>query len=75
MTEGYAPADMKDLVDRAVHRAVVRCSSAGGPTTLTLADFEKAKEGFIPVSLRDVPLQTSEVAWSDIGGASSEHSA
>jgi hypothetical protein len=69
-TEGYAPADLKDLVSRAVHRAAVRCSGDEGATTLTLEDFEKAKEGFVPVSLRDVPLQTSEVAWTDIGGAS-----
>jgi hypothetical protein len=69
-TEGYAPADLKDLVSRAVHRAAVRCSGHEGATTLALEDFEKAKEGFVPVSLRDVPLQTSEVAWTDIGGAS-----
>jgi hypothetical protein len=33
-------------------------------------DFATAKEGFVPLSLRDVPLQTSTVAWADVGGLS-----
>lgn len=33
-------------------------------------DFEKAQVDFVPLSLRDVKLQKSDVAWSDIGGAS-----
>jgi peroxin-1 len=69
-TEGYAPADLKDLVSRAIHQAAMRVNKtlADGPTKLSLSDFEKAKEGFVPASLRDVPLQKSEVVWSDIGG-------
>lgn len=35
---------------------------------LTIADFSNAQADFIPLSLRDVKLQKSEVAWSDIGG-------
>lgn len=35
---------------------------------LTVADFAAAQVDFIPLSLRDVNLQKSEVAWSDIGG-------
>lgn len=31
-------------------------------------DFETAKKGFVPLSLRDVKLQVSSVQWSDIGG-------
>ena len=40
-------------------------------TTLTPADFAAAQVDFVPHSLRDVKLQKSEVAWHDIGGASS----
>lgn len=32
------------------------------------ADFEKAKSDFVPISLRDVKLQKSDVSWDDIGG-------
>lgn len=31
-------------------------------------DFTKAHEDFVPLSLRGVKLQKSEVSWSDIGG-------
>jgi peroxin-1 len=36
---------------------------------LTANDFTTAQVDFIPHSLRDVKLQKSDVAWSDIGGA------
>lgn len=35
---------------------------------LSGADFAAAQLDFVPLSLRDVKLQKSEVAWSDIGG-------
>ncbi|OZJ02749.1 hypothetical protein BZG36_03349 [Bifiguratus adelaidae] len=35
---------------------------------LTQEDFEKARKGFVPASLRGVKLQTSQVGWADIGG-------
>jgi peroxin-1 len=31
-------------------------------------DFTAAQEGFVPLSLRDVQLQKSDVEWCDIGG-------
>lgn len=98
LTEGYLPADLKDLVERAVHQSAIRAASeadslanaiqAPSPKThvangtcvpstaseeasdfhLTMADFVKAQEGFTPLSLRDVKLEKSSVAWSDIGG-------
>ena len=40
-------------------------------TTLTPADFASAQVDFVPHSLRDVKLQKSDIAWADIGGASS----
>ncbi|EPQ26414.1 uncharacterized protein PFL1_06062 [Pseudozyma flocculosa PF-1] len=106
-TEGYLPADLKDLVERAVHQSAIRAAAAesrhapgtttdgplpngdapprlaeaaamaaaagpgGAPSPafqLTMADFAKAQEGFTPLSLRDVKLEKSSVAWSDIGG-------
>ncbi|KZP11758.1 AAA-domain-containing protein [Athelia psychrophila] len=36
--------------------------------TLSGADFGAAQVDFVPLSLRDVKLQKSDVAWSDIGG-------
>lgn len=41
---------------------------------LTTADFEAAQKDFVPLSLRDVKLQKSEVQWADIGGQSSRPS-
>ena len=35
---------------------------------LTQADFTAAQIGFVPLSLRDIKLEKSDVAWSDIGG-------
>jgi SpoVK/Ycf46/Vps4 family AAA+-type ATPase len=45
-TEGYAPADLKDLVSRAIHQAAMRVNKtlADGPTKLSLSDFEKRKD-------------------------------
>jgi peroxin-1 len=37
---------------------------------LTLADFNDAQQEFVPLSLRDVKLQKSEVEWGDVGGLS-----
>nr|CAG8451435.1 5079_t:CDS:10 [Entrophospora candida] len=49
--EGYLAADLKALVERAIHED----------------DFQKAHEGFVPISLRGVKLHTSDVSWADIG--------
>ena len=38
---------------------------------LTAADFKAAQVDFVPLSLRDVPLQKSTVEWADVGGAES----
>jgi len=35
---------------------------------LTQADFAAAQVDFVPLSLRDVKLEKSDTAWSDIGG-------
>jgi len=67
-TEGYSATDLQDLVARAVHQAVVRSSGKNDKVTLTAADFKAAQVDFVPLSLRDVPLQKSTVEWADIGG-------
>ncbi|KAK0547067.1 Peroxisome biosynthesis protein pex1 [Tilletia horrida] len=92
-TDGFSPADLKDLVERAVHQAAMRIGDALGrrgtgsrgrgkvlsktggaehgqrqALELTMADFATAQEGFVPLSLRDVKLEKSTIAWSDIGG-------
>ncbi|KAJ3508041.1 hypothetical protein NLJ89_g5972 [Agrocybe chaxingu] len=68
-TEGYSATDLKDLVARAIHQVAMR---AGSDSTtkleLTQADFAAAQVDFVPLSLRDVKLEKSDVAWSDIGG-------
>ncbi|CAE6412288.1 unnamed protein product [Rhizoctonia solani] len=69
-TEGYSATDLQDLVGRAVHAAAVRSAAndpSGAPILLP-ADFAKAQEDFVPLTLRGVKLQKSEVSWSDIGG-------
>lgn len=45
-------------------------AAPAAPTHLTLTseDFTAAQKGFVPLSLRDVKLQKSEVQWADIGG-------
>ncbi|KAJ6603141.1 P-loop containing nucleoside triphosphate hydrolase protein [Mycena sp. CBHHK59/15] len=67
-TEGYSATDLQDLVARAVHQVAVRSSDGKNPPLLASKDFEVAQVDFVPLSLRDVKLQKSEVSWSDIGG-------
>lgn len=66
LTEGYLPADLRDLVDRAIHQAAIRGEEDA--LRLTDDDFKQAQTGFVPLSLREVKLQKAEVQWSDIGG-------
>lgn len=39
-----------------------------GQISLSPTDFRSAQVDFVPLSLRDVPLQKSTVEWADIGG-------
>lgn len=75
MAEGYTSADIRDLVDNAMQNMLIRLMEGANPSDpdsasprLLLQDFTKAAEDFKPRSLREVKLQTSSVAWSDIGG-------
>ncbi|KAI9441226.1 AAA-domain-containing protein [Lactarius indigo] len=67
-TEGYSATDLQDLVARAVHQAAVRSSDDSDKVALTAVDFKAAQVDFVPLSLRDVPLQKSMVEWADVGG-------
>ncbi|KAF7362140.1 putative peroxisomal biogenesis AAA ATPase pex1 [Mycena venus] len=69
-TEGYSATDLQDLVARAVHQVAVRSADGRKPPLLGSTDFDAAQVDFVPLSLRDVKLQKSEVSWSDIGGLS-----
>ncbi|OAD07300.1 hypothetical protein MUCCIDRAFT_137986 [Mucor lusitanicus CBS 277.49] len=82
-TEGFLAADIKAFIERTVHEGAVRSikkklddikqgeiedAASKQELRLTQADFTKAREGFVPTSLRGVKLQSSGVNWSDIGG-------
>ncbi|TFK44456.1 P-loop containing nucleoside triphosphate hydrolase protein [Crucibulum laeve] len=67
-TEGYSAMDLQDLVARAVHQVAIRVASGADKAVIKYEDFNAAQKDFIPLSLRDVKLQKSDVAWSDIGG-------
>ncbi|KAJ7782814.1 P-loop containing nucleoside triphosphate hydrolase protein [Mycena metata] len=69
-TEGYSATDLQDLVARAVHQVAVRSSDGSKPPLLASTDFDAAQVDFVPLSLRDVKLQKSDVSWADIGGLS-----
>lgn len=84
-TEGFLSADIKAFIERTVHEGAVRSikkklddikqgeiedAADKKELRLTQADFTKAREGFVPASLRGVKLQSSGVNWSDIGGKS-----
>ncbi|KAF5351610.1 hypothetical protein D9756_007497 [Leucocoprinus leucothites] len=68
-TEGFSALDLQDLVARAIHQVAMRVAQSNSQTTkLTATDFANAQADFVPLSLRDVKLQKSDIAWSDIGG-------
>ncbi|KAG8186186.1 hypothetical protein JTE90_012010 [Oedothorax gibbosus] len=72
-TEGYVAQDLDSLVDRATHAAWVRMvnQSSKPIITLNIEDFEMALEGYIPSSLRGIPLQVHDhKTWNDVGGLS-----
>ncbi|WWC95916.1 hypothetical protein V866_002783 [Kwoniella sp. B9012] len=68
MTEGYSISDLVDLVGNATQQSIVRSIKSGDKPELTMEDFTLAQEAFIPLNLRGVALQKSDVKWSDIGG-------
>ncbi|KAJ2006665.1 Peroxisome biosynthesis protein pex1 [Coemansia thaxteri] len=72
-TEGYAPADLRALYERATHEAAVRAvaaeSSRAARVEVTAADLTRALAGFRPAALRSLRVSAAPTArWSDIGG-------
>ncbi|KAI8922094.1 P-loop containing nucleoside triphosphate hydrolase protein [Powellomyces hirtus] len=83
-TEGFSPADLHTLTQRAVHEAANRhlvARAANFSTTLSssdmigsemqvaTSDYVKAQKGFVPANLKGVKLEKGgEIAWSDVGG-------
>ncbi|CAG8475766.1 8707_t:CDS:10 [Ambispora gerdemannii] len=66
--EGYLAADLKALVERAIHEGAVRQMKEKSIEFIDEDDFRRAQKDFVPFSLRGVKLQSSDVSWSDIGG-------
>ncbi|KAF5388776.1 hypothetical protein D9757_005613 [Collybiopsis confluens] len=67
-TEGYSATDLQDLASRAIHQVSMRMANHNKAPILTMADFEAARAEFVPLSLRDIKLEKSNVSWADIGG-------
>ena len=74
LCDGFMPGDIVLLMFRIRNEAIIR-SSSNDPeadpyrvVTITSQDISKALQGFIPASLRNVPLQSSITQWDDIGG-------
>ena len=75
--EGYLPADLEQLLDRAIHQCSFR--RLGKETTdilsedvktweITSEDFRKAQEAFTPASLKGIKFVKSDKTWEDVGG-------
>ncbi|XP_057586957.1 peroxisomal ATPase PEX1 isoform X2 [Hippopotamus amphibius kiboko] len=69
-TEGFLARDFTVLVDRAIHSCLSHQSiSTREELVLTTLDFQKALQGFIPMSLRNVNLhKPRDLGWDKIGG-------
>ncbi|PHH72226.1 hypothetical protein CDD82_6112 [Ophiocordyceps australis] len=69
LTDGYMAGDLRVLVSRARNEAIMRSLGDGsGALCLGRRDFDSALKGFTPVSLRNVPLQSSTTTFKSIGG-------
>ncbi|XP_042822332.1 peroxisome biogenesis factor 1 isoform X5 [Panthera tigris] len=69
-TEGFVARDFTMLVDRAIHFHLSHQSiSTREELVLTTLDFQKALQGFLPASLRNVNLhKPRDLGWDKIGG-------
>ncbi|XP_005388079.1 PREDICTED: peroxisome biogenesis factor 1 isoform X1 [Chinchilla lanigera] len=69
-TEGFVARDFTVLVDRAIHSCLSHQHiSTREELVFTTLDFQKALEGFIPASLRNVNLhKPRDLGWDKIGG-------
>ncbi|XP_045877151.1 peroxisome biogenesis factor 1 isoform X2 [Meles meles] len=69
-TEGFVARDFTVLVNRAIHSHLSHQNiSTREELALTTLDFQKALQGFIPASLRNVNLhKPRDLGWDKIGG-------
>nr|XP_051709299.1 peroxisomal ATPase PEX1 isoform X2 [Oryctolagus cuniculus] len=69
-TEGFVARDFTVLVDRAMHaRLSHQTVSTEKELVLTTLDFQKALQGFVPASLRNVNLhKPRDLRWERVGG-------
>ena len=76
--DGYKGRDVSQVVSRAIHAAITRRTQSTQQRQnereeqlrLTMADFNTALLGFVPVSLAKLAPVNSAVSWEDIGGLS-----
>lgn len=72
--DGFMPGDIVLLISRIRNEAIIRSSiddpeaDPVGAVTIISQDISKALQGFMPASLRNIPLQSSITQWDDIGG-------
>ena len=72
-TEGFMPGDIVLLISRARSEALIRSLDSTSDITessviLSKDDFQRALDGFVPASLRNVTLQSSKTSFDSIGG-------
>eukprot|EP00842_Homolaphlyctis_polyrhiza_P001976 jgi/Hompol1/277/HPOL_002470-RA len=66
--DGFTVADIEQVVERAYECHAMRQMRESTQSPLSTNDFLASLDGFKPSSMQAVKLQTSNVAWSDIGG-------
>ncbi|XP_015666120.1 peroxisome biogenesis factor 1 [Protobothrops mucrosquamatus] len=69
-TEGFVARDFTVLIDRAVHSCILRRGTCKREDlVLSTLDFQKAIQGFTPISLRNINLHKPQnLGWDKIGG-------
>ncbi|XP_034258143.1 peroxisomal ATPase PEX1 [Pantherophis guttatus] len=69
-TEGFVARDFTVLIDRAIHSCILRRGTCKKEDlVLSTLDFQKAIQGFTPISLRNINLHKPQnLGWDKIGG-------
>ncbi|XP_058039368.1 peroxisomal ATPase PEX1 isoform X2 [Ahaetulla prasina] len=69
-TEGFVARDFTVLIDRAIHSCILRRGTCKKEDlVLSILDFQKAIQGFTPISLRNINLHKPQnLGWDKIGG-------
>uniref|UniRef100_A0A8C5REP2 Peroxisomal ATPase PEX1 n=1 Tax=Laticauda laticaudata TaxID=8630 RepID=A0A8C5REP2_LATLA len=69
-TQGFVARDFTVLIDRAIHSCILRRGTCKKEDlVLSTLDFQKAIQGFTPISLRNINLHKPQnLGWNKIGG-------